>query len=267
MKGMNMKSSKRTHTLPRLVAAFLTLTAFGVGTAHSCYFTDSGCGGGETITAYSDTGANSKFLSATKTIGATPTGYGEGYGVTTGSETSPDKYLLDNATNTELLAINFNSAVYLNTINFGYWGSDADFSVFAWVGAGSPSSAITGSSVNSLATSGWQLVGNYQDTGSNKVWDSTNSIWVSQVDVNNGGLVSGAAVPMSRTGGIISAYNSGYGGNSLGDNTSDYMKVLGVACATPTTPPGKISEPASLFMLGGGLIGMMAMRRRRQARN
>lgn len=260
-----MKSTKLTHSLPRLVAAFLSMTVFGIGTAHSCHFTDSGCDV-DLVAGYSNKGSGSTFVTATTGFYTEASGssYSSGYGVITSGETSATGYkMLDNNTNTDLLAFKFGSAVILDKITFGYTGSDADFSLFAWTGSTTATdsqvlSAINGKSVSNLATSStWTLIGNYS-AAAGATWDNQK-----EVNVNNNEIATNGVKSSSWW--IISAYNSGYGGNNGGfDNGDDYMKILGVACLPSSGGGGQVSEPASLLLFGVAMMGVVGLRRRRQ---
>lgn len=248
---MNLIGQQKS--LLKLAVALLVTSILGVPSALACtnYTPDPtdpnklGCDGNSAYAyAYTVTGT-----APTSTISAVQSGlywYSGGYGIT--NSTGDNSHTIDNSGYTDFLALNFTSGpVALSSINFGYVSGDGDFSVLAYKGTGTPT--LSGQTIGSLYASGtgaWAMVGDYANST------------VGTVSVNASNVTSSWW--------IISAYNSNYSGGSAGlgiDGGNDYMKVFSVACKEPGNG-GKVSEPASLFILGGGLIGMMALRRRRQ---
>lgn len=176
--------------------------------------------------------------------------WGLGVVATNESSGATGPHATDNRYGIDAMLVKFTGGpVNLSGVTIGWNGTDnpygsytdSDLSVLAWTGGGS-GPTMAGSSLASLLSSGWTLIGNYADvgTGSNTQAISTStfsSYW------------------------LISAYSTAYGtGSGLGQG-NDAFKLLSIAGSTGGT---QVPEPGSIALLGLGLIGLVASRRRSQ---
>lgn len=219
---------------------------------------------------------------------ATLVGYGGGLGATNkdGSfTTTADKdfregnspeHAIDNEGRFEMVSLDFGSTlVRLSSVNFGWAGSDSDFSVLAFTGAGTPDiGALTQWGDLMAPGSGWTLVGNYDSNGTGiKTFNSGQppvaaSFWL--IGAYNpvfgtASTNSGAVDTCGGYGWVTVNSSSGYGCNSKTYN-ADYFKLAAVAGRTvdPTQPSSQgVPEPGSSLLASSALAGLAFLRRRK----
>ena len=213
-------------------------------------------------------------------------GAGAGMGVVAGNENSGagGPHAIDSGYGTDALLINFTSGpVSLTQLTIGWNGTDSpcqsrnnntgttctgaggtgsaainyndsDLSVLAWTGSGGPTVAGSG-----LLASGWTLVGNYSNVGSQSLNPAVQLI----------------STVISSSYWLISAYNStaystsckgadGTTATTCDTTQNDAFKLLTVAGNGGNTTTGKTPEPSSVALLGLALAGMLVVRRRKQ---
>lgn len=153
------------------------------------------------------------------------------------SPTSSEAHSVDNGNKyIDSVVLRFNKSVTMNELSIGWKDGDSDITVFAWTG---PTPASPNPSPTSL-TGGWTTVAQL-----NNVSVSSNTSFVSST---------------SSSYWLVAALG--------GDTHVDSFKLLSVAgIYGGTTPPGgSTPEPGSLALLGLGAAGLLAARRKSQAR-
>lgn len=251
-------------TKSNIKLTLLLCAVIGSGTAQAATWTYSStsptANSGLTATATAFSATNN----TTATIGATTAYYGGGLGVTTvGESTTSPQHGLDNNGAIETIMISFSDGVAgltnadkvnLTSANFGWTNGDADFSVYAYVGAGA-SPTPSGLTYTNLTSNSWQLIGHYNADAAG-AYSFANTVYSSHW--------------------LIGAYN-GVNAKTGVDATDDYFKlasVTGYKCPTTGTlpagcgggggPGGSVPEPGTLLLLGAGFLGLTTLSRRKQ---
>ncbi|NWG39539.1 MAG: PEP-CTERM sorting domain-containing protein [Hydrogenophilaceae bacterium] len=187
--------------------------------------------------------------------------YSGGMGVTNEAEsgTSPN-HAVDNYGKIDSIQFSFSEAVNLDSFYTAYVSGDSDFTVLAYLGAGTPT--LAGKTYSQLLSDGWSKIGDGSAThGGAGHYGS---------DLNKGNKSFENNVWSSFW--LIGALNTTIGG--INDGTYDYFKLLSVAgCDCSTAPPGTpgcgggcipgtpgcgggVPEPGTLLLMAIGLLGL-----------
>ncbi len=154
------------------------------------------------------------------------------------------------------ILLSFDTAVALTGITVGWIRYDADITVSAYLGVGTPT--LAGRTYGQLTGDGWSYVEHEANLTS-----GTQRLINGATGSADG--VSAATVTSRHW--MISAYNPIRGGDTSisGLNVgNDYFKLMSVAAASSSPPaPGGVPEPAAISLIGVAVLGAAATRRRK----
>lgn len=271
-----------------LVATFLALIGItGAHAATSWSFTDGGnqsgsgafgntrtytgdLGGSVTLSAWSNTknsatgtqnayiesaylGAYSGGLGVTNRDAGTAGDTNEG---TIQNSTSPG-HTMDNDQRFDSMLFDFGAgaSVTLKTVTVGWWKTDSDMTVLAYTGTGKPTFLSANVGYSTLLSNGWSVVkasnsAHYTNAANGGVSQSTNALGYKPLAVND--------LNISSRYWLVGALNTLVQSLPSADTSKDFIKIAGV-----TGEFGRVPEPTSAVLAGGGLLGLLALRRRR----
>lgn len=272
-----------------MVATFLAL--IGIGTAHAASswsftnggnqsgsgafgntrtYTGDGDGGSLTLSAWSDTKNNSGGTQNAYIESAYLGTYSGGLGVTNRdagtagdtnegtiqNSTSPG-HTMDNNARYDSMLFDFGagSSVTLKTVTVGWWKTDSDLTVLAYTGSGTPTFLSGDVGYSTLLSNGWSVVkasnsAHYTNAANGGVSQSANTAGYKPLSVND--------LNISSRYWLVGALNTLVQSFPSADSNKDFIKIAGV-----TGEYGRVSEPTSAVLAGGGLLGLLALRRRR----